>query len=123
MQGVSAPATQSTLNYLLTGAIYGTIHLTRSRSSQKIGAPTSASGWALWAKCAAVAILDVEATYVNVLAYRFTSLTSVTLLDCTTIPGTATWYDHCLKELQMQPCTSLTGARLLDCTIIPENLL
>ena len=41
---------------------------------------------------AAVAALDVEATYMNVLAYRYTSLTSVTLLDCTTIPGAARSY-------------------------------
>ena len=40
-----------------------------------------------WPQCAGLALLDVEATYLVVLAYRFTSLTSVTLLDCTTIPG------------------------------------
>ena len=68
-----------------------------------------------WPRCAGLALLDVEATYLVVLAYRYTryrlcsclvikcflqrcqltrgaglsipSLTSVTLLDCTTIPG------------------------------------
>ena len=90
MQGISVPATQSTLNYLLTGAVYGSLHLRSRLSSSKAQHPKpsrSASGRGLWAKCAAIAVLDVEATYVNVLAYRFTSLTSVTLLDCTTIPG------------------------------------
>ena len=101
MQGVSAPATQSTLNYLLTGAVYGALHLTGSRSPHKSEPPTSSptrsAGWGLWAKCAAIAVLDVEATYVNVLAYRFTSLTSVTLLDCTTIPGDALWLGQSLE--------------------------
>jgi len=40
-------------------------------------------------KFAAVAFLDVQANYAIVMAYRFTSLTSVTLLDCATIPGAA----------------------------------
>ncbi len=38
-------------------------------------------------KFATVALLDSWANYAIVMAYRYTSLTSVTLLDCATIPG------------------------------------
>ena len=33
-----------------------------------------------------LALMDVEANYLLVSAYRYTSLTSVTLLDCFSIP-------------------------------------
>jgi hypothetical protein len=33
-----------------------------------------------------LALADVEANYIIVLAYQYTSITSVTLLDCATIP-------------------------------------
>mmetsp|Transcript_7520 Transcript_7520/g.13678 ORF Transcript_7520/g.13678 Transcript_7520/m.13678 type:complete len:281 (+) Transcript_7520:169-1011(+) len=39
-----------------------------------------------WYKYALIALSDVEANYLAVLAYKYTNITSVTLLDCFTIP-------------------------------------
>ena len=39
-----------------------------------------------WWKYLLLAFIDVEANYMIVYAYQFTSLTSVQLLDCSTIP-------------------------------------
>ncbi|KAL4443860.1 hypothetical protein ABPG75_011597 [Micractinium tetrahymenae] len=75
-QGVSAPTLQSGLNYLLLGIVYTAVRL-------------RTVGWKLkcrWWAYAVLALLDVEANFCVVLAYRYTSLTSVTLLDCFTIP-------------------------------------
>ena len=49
-----------------------------------------------WYKYAALALLDVEGNYLVVLAFRFTSVTSITLLDCFSIPGEHLhlWFMH-----------------------------
>ena len=77
LQGASLPTTQSFINYVLLATIYGGIWL---RSGNRVTRN-------VWYKYAALAGLDVEANYLVVLAYRYTSITSVTLLDCFTIPG------------------------------------
>ena len=60
-----------------------------SRTDPAGGSGGGAAGLALsqplWAY-ALLALLDVEANALLVAAYRYTSLTSVTLLDCFTIP-------------------------------------
>lgn len=76
VQGVSLPTTQSFINYILLAAVYGSILVYSKRPLQNA-----------WYKYAALAVLDVEANYLLITAYRFTSITSVTLLDCFTIPG------------------------------------
>ncbi|GAB4822483.1 hypothetical protein N2152v2_009529 [Parachlorella kessleri] len=76
-EGISAPTLQSTLNYALLAAAYGT-YLLWGRKATSLSKP--------WWCYALLGLLDVEANYCLVLAYRFTSLTSVTLLDCFTIP-------------------------------------
>lgn len=54
-------------------------------------AAATGSKWArlrrTWPYFAALALIDVEANYLVTKAYQFTSLTSVTLLDCFTIPS------------------------------------
>ncbi len=75
-QGVSLPTTQSALNYGLLGLVYGCWLLQRKGGLRA----------ALW-QYALLAFLDVEGNFCLVLAYRYTSITSVTLLDSLTIPG------------------------------------
>lgn len=75
---VSIPTTQSLLVYvLLTGY---TLLL------GKTGLSSVLSSWKAVAGYAALAIADVEANFLVVKAYNYTSITSVMLLDCFTIP-------------------------------------
>ena len=76
MQGVSLPAAQSLINYVGLGLVYGSLLAWRRQRPK-----------AEWYKYAVLAMADVLANFCVVEAYRYTSLTSVTLLDCFTIPG------------------------------------
>ncbi|KNC46885.1 solute carrier family 35 [Thecamonas trahens ATCC 50062] len=77
--GVSVPTTQSLLVYLLL--ISYAIPLARSGGLMPVlSSPKRLGGYLL------VAIADVEANFLVVKAYNYTSLTSVMLLDCFTIP-------------------------------------
>ncbi|CAJ1361566.1 unnamed protein product [Effrenium voratum] len=75
--GINLPTTQSSLNYLMLAPfICG--ELSRIR----------AEGLRLpWWRYAIWALADVEANYMVVLAYRYTSVASVMLLDGFTVPG------------------------------------
>jgi solute carrier family 35 protein F1/2 len=73
--GIDAPTTQSLLNYLLLATVYGSIFLYRKKKLQI----------SLWIYVL-LALLDVEANYLAVKAYQYTSITSVMLLDCWSIP-------------------------------------
>lgn len=70
-RGVSIPTTQSALNYLL-------LCLYLFFRKGKLQRP--------WWAYLGIALVDVEANYLVVRAYRDTSITSVTLLDCFAIP-------------------------------------
>lgn len=112
-QGVYAPTTQSFFNYCLLAIVFGTcsimlplIRLRRRQASSTAAqqATTSSSSsrqcedeaaavaakWAhlrkSWPSFAVLAFIDVEANVLVTKAYQYTSLTSVTLLDCFTIP-------------------------------------
>eukprot|EP00897_Mesotaenium_endlicherianum_P007535 jgi/Mesen1/680/ME000109S10898 len=74
-RGINAPTAQSFLNYLLLALVYGSILLFRRKLLQMP-----------WHFYLALAVVDVEANYTVVLAYQYTSLTSVVLLDCWSIP-------------------------------------
>lgn len=74
-QGVSVPASQSVLNYFCLGLFYGVPLAWRRQRPQ-----------AFWFKYAALAGVDVSANFCLVLAYSYTTLTSVTLLDCFSVP-------------------------------------
>ncbi|XP_065868754.1 uncharacterized protein [Euphorbia lathyris] len=74
-RGINAPTSQSLLNYMLLGIVYGSIMLYRKKALK-----------AKWYYYAILAIVDVEANFLVVKAYQYTSLTSVMLLDCWSIP-------------------------------------
>ncbi|OEL30996.1 Solute carrier family 35 member F1 [Dichanthelium oligosanthes] len=74
-RGVNAPTSQSLLNYILLALVYGgTLIYKRRHLTIK------------WYYYLLLGIIDVEANYIVVKAYQYTSLTSVMLLDCWSIP-------------------------------------
>lgn len=73
-RGRSFPLLQSTLNYGLL-AVYGFAWTRCARLSTRS-----------WLRYALLALVDVQANCLLVLAYRYTSITSVMILDCFTIP-------------------------------------
>lgn len=75
-KGINAPTSQSFLNYVLLALIYGAVVLYRRKALQL-----------KWYYYLLLAIVDVEANFLVVKAYQYTSLTSVMLLDCWTIPS------------------------------------
>ena len=89
IQGVSLPATQSLLNYACLALIYGTCLIIRRQKIQEA-----------WWKYACLSLSECIATFSLVTAYRFTSLTSVTLLGCFSIPCksvlTISWIKTCM---------------------------
>jgi solute carrier family 35 protein F1/2 len=76
--GLSFPALQSSLNYFLLAIIYGSLRLLRGLALKPLTRP--------WWQYAVLAFLDVEANFLVVLAFRYSSVTSITLLDCWSIP-------------------------------------
>ncbi|KAL6865110.1 hypothetical protein ACP4OV_016261 [Aristida adscensionis] len=75
-RGINVPTSQSLLNYLLLGLVYGSILLHRRKPLQM-----------KWYYYLVLGLVDVEANYLVVKAYEYTSLTSVMLLDCWAIPA------------------------------------
>ncbi|PKA49940.1 hypothetical protein AXF42_Ash019256 [Apostasia shenzhenica] len=75
-RGINAPTSQSFLNYLLLAIFYGGILIYRRQWLQL-----------KWWYYVLLAVVDVEANYLVVKAYQYTSLTSIMLLDCCTIPS------------------------------------
>jgi len=73
--GVNIPTTQSFLNYALLGG-FGCV-LAVKNGGIRLQSP--------WWGYAVIAVLDVEANALAVMAYQYTSVTSVLLLDCFTI--------------------------------------
>lgn len=74
-RGIVVPTSQSFLNYLLLSIVFGSQLIYRRRRLR-----------ARWYYYVLLAFVDVEANYVVVRAYDYTSITSVMLLDCWTIP-------------------------------------
>ncbi|XP_038886581.1 solute carrier family 35 member F1-like [Benincasa hispida] len=74
-RGINAPTSQSFINYVLLAIVYGSIVLYRKKALK-----------AKWYFYIPLGLVDVEANYLVVKAYQYTSLTSVMLLDCWTIP-------------------------------------
>ncbi|XP_074585145.1 uncharacterized protein LOC141840940 [Curcuma longa] len=73
--GTDTPLTQSWFTYLSLSLVYGAVFLFRR---QRLMVP--------WYWYLALAIVDVQGNYLIVKAYQYSSITSVTLLDCWTIP-------------------------------------
>ncbi|NWV27430.1 S35F2 protein, partial [Origma solitaria] len=86
---VNTPMLQSFLNYCLLLLVYTTMLVFRTGGD---------SVWQVlkhrWWKYIFLSLADVEANYVMVKAYQYTSLTSVQLLDCFGIPVlmTLSWF-------------------------------
>ncbi|OIW12807.1 hypothetical protein TanjilG_24740 [Lupinus angustifolius] len=74
-KGIDAPTSQSFLNYALLAIIYGSILLYRRKPLK-----------AKWYYYIILGIIDVEANFLVVTSYQYTSVTSVMLLDCWSIP-------------------------------------
>ncbi|XP_028551013.1 solute carrier family 35 member F1 isoform X2 [Dendrobium catenatum] len=75
-KGIDAPTSQSFLNYVLLAVVYGGWMIYKKRSLQT-----------KWYFYLLLGFIDVEANFLVVKAYQYTSLTSVMLLDCWTIPS------------------------------------
>ncbi|XP_068664687.1 uncharacterized protein [Aristolochia californica] len=75
-KGINAPTSQSFANYVLLAIVYGSLVIHRRKALQM-----------KWYYYLLLAIVDVEANFLVVKAYQYTSLTSVMLLDCWTIPS------------------------------------
>ncbi|KAH1200466.1 Solute carrier family 35 member F1 [Glycine max] len=75
-KGINAPTSQSFLNYVFLSLVYGTILLYRRKALK-----------AKWYYYIILGLVDVEANFLVVKAYQYTSLTSVMLLDCWSIPS------------------------------------
>lgn len=75
-KGINAPTSQSFLNYVLLALAYGGWMIYKKRSLQT-----------KWYFYLLLGVIDVEANFLVVKAYQFTSLTSVMLLDCWAIPS------------------------------------
>ncbi|VDD92754.1 unnamed protein product [Enterobius vermicularis] len=80
-RGVNTPTAQSFLNYFFLCSAYGTIMVCR-KGEDSLFPVLKERGW----KYFLLSLIDVEANYMIVYAYQFTNLTSVQLLDCSTIP-------------------------------------
>ncbi|WJX75074.1 hypothetical protein P8452_58643 [Trifolium repens] len=74
-KGINAPTSQSLLNYVFLMIVYGSILLYRRKPLK-----------AKWYYYILLGLVDVEANFLVVKAYQYTSLTSVMLLDCWSIP-------------------------------------
>ncbi|CAI9783307.1 unnamed protein product [Fraxinus pennsylvanica] len=74
-EGVDAPLTLSFFSYLALALVYGSVMLYRG---QKLLVP--------WYWYVLLGFVDVHGNYLVNKAYEFSSITSVTILDCWTIP-------------------------------------
>lgn len=74
-RGINAPTSQSFLNYILLAFVYGSTMFYRGTALK-----------AKWYYYIILAVVDVEANFLVVKAYQYTSITSVMLLDCWAIP-------------------------------------
>uniref|UniRef100_A0A1I7S1W7 Solute carrier family 35 member F1 n=2 Tax=Bursaphelenchus xylophilus TaxID=6326 RepID=A0A1I7S1W7_BURXY len=79
--GFNAPAAQSFFNYFFLFFVYGLVLMFRS-GDKNLCSVLRKRGW----KYFLLAIIDVEANYMIVYAYQHTNLTSIQILDCSTIP-------------------------------------
>ncbi|XWS13260.1 hypothetical protein CRYUN_Cryun36dG0022300 [Craigia yunnanensis] len=75
-KGINVPTSQSFLNYVLLTIVYGSVMLYRRQALK-----------AKWYYYVVLGLVDVEANYLVVKAYQYTSITSVMLLDCWSIPS------------------------------------
>eukprot|EP00762_Andalucia_godoyi_P005847 ANDGO_06996.mRNA.1 putative solute carrier family 35 member C320.08 len=75
-KGVVIPTTQSFFLYFLLAVVYGSWFFLYKKQKLQLA----------WYKYVPMALADVEANYFVVKAYAYTSIVSIMLLDCLTIP-------------------------------------
>lgn len=82
-RGINAPTSQSFLNYVLLAVVYGCTLMYRKKALK-----------AKWYYYVLLGLVDVEANFLVVKAYQYTSITSIMLLDCWSIPSVIflTWF-------------------------------
>jgi solute carrier family 35, member F1/2 len=77
--GADVPTSQSSLNYFLLFVVYmAMVTWRRHRSLCELRLS--------WWQYALLALIDVEANFLIVKAYQYTTITSIMLIDCWTIP-------------------------------------
>ena len=74
-QGITAPTTQLFLSYLLLAFVFGTVLACKEGFLHTL--------WQQWWKYAILGLIDAEANYLVVLAYKYTSFTSIQVISCT----------------------------------------
>lgn len=86
--GFSCPASQTLMVYVLLAfhLLPSCLKYLRREAGQRGRCLRVA-----WYNYVGLAILDVQGNYLFVLAYRYTSVVNITLLDCTTIPFVMAW--------------------------------
>lgn len=75
---VNVPTFQNLLNYLLLGCVYGGLGLWNGTLIPALKKH--------WQQLLIIAVADVEANFIVVKAYQYTTFTSAQLLDCFSIP-------------------------------------
>ncbi|XP_067674850.1 solute carrier family 35 member F1-like [Haliotis asinina] len=80
-QGVQTPTAQSFLNYVLLCLVFTVVLACRQEERNLVFLLKT-----YWWKYLILAVIDVEANYLVVKAFKFTTVTSVQLLDCFSIP-------------------------------------
>ncbi|KAK6147186.1 hypothetical protein DH2020_018098 [Rehmannia glutinosa] len=80
-QGVDAPLTLSFFTYLALALVYGTITLHRRQKFLDLGVRIMVP----WYWYLLLGFVDVQGNFLVTKAYEYTSITSVTILDCWTI--------------------------------------
>ncbi|PQP93629.1 solute carrier family 35 member F1-like [Prunus yedoensis var. nudiflora] len=117
-KGINAPTSQSFLNYVLLAIVYGAIMLYRWKPLK-----------AKWYYYVLLGMVDVEANFLVVKAYQYTSITSVMLLDCWSIPSVMllTWMFMQVTEQEGQPpfrrCLVIAGSTLYAISNVSEEFL
>lgn len=104
-RGINVPTSQSFLNYVLLAIVYGITMILRKRALK-----------AKWYYYVVLALVDVEANFLVVKAYQYTSITSVMLLDCFTIPCVIIFTRFFLKTKYR--IKKLTGASICIAGIV-----
>lgn len=84
-QGVNIPTAQSFFNYVLLCLVFMIILCCR-KQGRSLGQILKSWGW----RYLLIAIVDVEANYLVVKAYAYTTVTSVQLLDCFSVVSVMT---------------------------------
>ena len=111
-----APPSQCFLTYALVALVFGTLTIVRSRTSGG-AAPAALRLSAPLGQYALLAAVDVHANILVVKAFRYTSLTSVSLLDSASVPAAmalSQWLLRCrYRRRHLAGCAVVVAGYLL----------